>query len=329
MLKKTSLTFLVLLVVIVGSGFVYEFIASKQDDYPVPGKLVDVGGHRIHIEQLGSGSPTILLEAGSAESSLIWRDIPEQLAETATVVRYDRPGYAWSEEAETERSGKQIAEDLHKSLETEGIKGPYILVGHSLGGLYTRLFAQMYPEETAGLVLVDATPVGFDQETAAIFEEEGLDPSNLGLPSKPLFLLLKHSGVMRLMQDTLLASIPESDRERALDVEMNGSYLDTIQRENELISMTEEALRDSKLGSLPVTVMTRGIANDATQLGMSSANSDRLEQIWQRMQKETLAISDHSRLVIAANSGHMIMHDEPELLVNVIQEMLEELKKSL
>lgn len=134
----TRIVFLIIscLLLFVISGFVYEWIASKKDksQYPPPGELVDAGGYRLHIRKLGNGSPTILLESGSGESSLSWRDIPEKLSSFATVVSYDRAGYAWSEEANTPRTGENIVRELHTALKNADIRPPYILVGHSLGG---------------------------------------------------------------------------------------------------------------------------------------------------------------------------------------------------
>ncbi|WP_342192580.1 alpha/beta hydrolase [Paenibacillus uliginis] len=97
---KILVTALAVLVCIIGLGFVYERFASLQakQNYPPPGKLVDVGGFRLHVKKIGIGSPTIIFEAGSRESSHIWRDIPEQLVKDATVVTYDRAGYGWSEQ---------------------------------------------------------------------------------------------------------------------------------------------------------------------------------------------------------------------------------------
>ena len=119
---KTLLLTVLALALLIGSGFVYERIASEQArrNDPPPGRLVDAGGYRLHIHKFGAGSPTIVLEAGSGETSLSWRDIPEQLAAYATVVSYDRGGYAWSEPASTERTGANIVRELHAALEQKG-----------------------------------------------------------------------------------------------------------------------------------------------------------------------------------------------------------------
>ncbi|WP_425436671.1 alpha/beta fold hydrolase [Paenibacillus donghaensis] len=146
------LSFLSLLVLAVAAGFIYEWFASRQveSDYPAPGTLVEAGGYRLHIHKQGSGSPTILLEAGSGETSLSWRDIPEQLAESATVVSYDRAGYAWSERADTERSGANIVQELHTAMEAEwAVSTEDAIRGQQLGALPVRIIARGIPQDYA------------------------------------------------------------------------------------------------------------------------------------------------------------------------------------
>ncbi|WP_019421289.1 alpha/beta fold hydrolase [Paenibacillus sp. OSY-SE] len=321
---KMLVTALAVLVCIIGLGFVYEWVASLQakQNYPPPGKLVDVGGFRLHVKKIGIGSPTIVFEAGSRESSHIWRDIPEQLAKDATVVTYDRAGYSWSEQADTERTGNRIVQELHTALQQEGIRGPYILVGHSQGGMYSRLFAQQYRDEVAGLVLLDARPEQFSQATDAIFEREGLDPDKAGIPPTALVKLLKASGAMRLFQNSLLAQLPAEERPLYVNVDAASAYLETAEEEDRHMTEVEEAIRDQQLGSLPVRIVTHAIPNDATAFGMSAESSRQLEDIWQDQQKGLLDISTDSELIIAQNSGHMIMHDEPDLVVEIVQELL-------
>lgn len=305
-------------IIAIGAG--YESYSSKR--IAPPGKRVDVGEHRLHIHKRGQGSPTVIFEAGSAESSLVWGQIPEQVADNATVVSYDRAGYGWSDKATTQRTGENIVKELHAALHSEGIHGPYILVAHSLGGLYSRLFAMEYSKEVSGLILLDPTPENFARETADIYKNEGVNPDDTGLPSNTLLTILKHTGALRIFKDTLLSHVPEKDRDITIDVELNGHYLETITQENQYISQTEDKLRGKSLGSVPVRIVTHGIPNDATKIGMSEESSNLLESIWQQQQKDTLKISTNSRLIVARNSGHMIMHEEPNLVLQIINELL-------
>jgi pimeloyl-ACP methyl ester carboxylesterase len=122
---------------------------------PPPGRMVDVGGRRLHVNVAGSGSPTVILEAGIAASSLSWALVVNQIAEVATVVTYDRAGFGWSDPASHRCTALDSTQDLALLVDRAEIRGPLLLVGHSFGGLIVRLFEQTYPGRVAGLVLVD------------------------------------------------------------------------------------------------------------------------------------------------------------------------------
>ena len=124
--------------------------------FPPPGRLVDIGGRRLHLYELGQGSPTVVLESGIAASSLNWRAVQTGIAKFTRVISYDRAGLGWSDLAPAAITLDRLVADLHALLEAAGASPPYVLAGHSFGGLIVRAFAARYPEETAGLVLVDA-----------------------------------------------------------------------------------------------------------------------------------------------------------------------------
>ena len=134
--------------------------ATRQDQrrFPPPGLLVDVGGHRAALDVRGAGDgPTIVLEAGMGSFSANWYWVQTELATSNRVVAYDRAGLGWSERGSRPRDATTIAVELHTALHGAGIDGPFVLAGHSFGGLLVRAFAAQYPAETVGLVLVDAS----------------------------------------------------------------------------------------------------------------------------------------------------------------------------
>src|ERR671938_286918 len=145
-----------LLVVLGLIGASYEAIAAAGDArrYPAPGQLVDVGGFRLHIQCVGTGSPTVVLDAGLSGSSLDWSLIQPELGRTTRVCAYDRAGMGWSDAGPQPRTPRQIADELHTLLTKAGIAGPYVLVGHSLAGQNVRLSAMKPTEEVAGPVMV-------------------------------------------------------------------------------------------------------------------------------------------------------------------------------
>ncbi|WP_342416178.1 alpha/beta hydrolase [Paenibacillus sp. FSL R10-2782] len=319
----TRIVFFVIscLLLVAISGFVYEWIASKQDklQYPPLGKMVDVGGYRLHIRKLGSGTPTILLESGSGESSLSWRDVPENLSSFATVVSYDRAGYAWSEEAATPRTGENIVRELHLALKNTDVQPPYILVGHSLGGMYSRLYAQTYRDEVAGLVLVDARPENDARRTSEIYAKERPKVN----PSPLISILLERSGAFRLFPNFMLTGrVEHQDRKSFVSIVASPKYFRSVTEEGDLANTTENAIRGQHLGNLPVRVIARGIQQNLTQFGISKRGNEQIEQSWQMGQREMLSISTNSKFIVAKKSDHMIIHDQPELVIQVICELI-------
>lgn len=150
-----------------GSGYetVREAVDGRTD--PAHGQLIDVGGHRLYLNCTGSGSPTVVIEPGAGLMSADLALIAPMVARDSRVCVYDRAGRGWSEPANGVQDGAQTAADLHTLLRRSDAPGPYVLAGHSFGGLYALTFAARYPEDTAGLVLVDSTAPAAEPEPAA------------------------------------------------------------------------------------------------------------------------------------------------------------------
>ncbi len=141
-------------------GAIYQKLGERRDRklHPPPGKLIDLGTHRLHLWDVGTttnGHPTILLEAGLMSTVLSWNEVRDELSKFYRVVSYDRAGLGWSEAGTNPRTIDRLVDELHMLLERAGIAGPFVLVGHSFGGLIMPLFASRYPEKTVGVVLVD------------------------------------------------------------------------------------------------------------------------------------------------------------------------------
>ena len=148
----------VLMVFSIGGGVTAVTSVVGSTDAPQAGQLVDVDGRQLYIECHGSGSPVVILQAGLGGSAADWSRVAPEVAPSTTVCAYDRAGHGWSDAADGPQDGTAIASDLHILLERAGIAGPYVLVGHSSGGPYMRVFAASYPADVAGMVLLDAQP---------------------------------------------------------------------------------------------------------------------------------------------------------------------------
>jgi pimeloyl-ACP methyl ester carboxylesterase len=148
---------LVFLAAIISS--IYQARATTNDlkAHPAPGQMVNVDGLMYHLNCLGTGSPTVILEAGLGESSLSWYPVQAEIAKTTRVCAYDRAGLGWSESTNKPMSPEQVATNLHTLLQNAGIAAPFILVGHSRGGVFVRSFYHLFQAEVQGMVLVDST----------------------------------------------------------------------------------------------------------------------------------------------------------------------------
>ena len=138
--------------------FLYHCIASIIDNYRYPpiGKLVDIGGYKLHLNTSGEGNITVICDAGLSGTSLGWSLVQAEASKFARVCSYDRAGYSWSDPSPLERTSVNIARELYALLKKANIPGPYILIGHSFGGANVLIFADLYPEETLGVILVDS-----------------------------------------------------------------------------------------------------------------------------------------------------------------------------
>jgi pimeloyl-ACP methyl ester carboxylesterase len=143
------------------AGAAFQAGATTRDrrTYPPPGRLVDVGGYRLHLHTTGEpqGRPTVLLDAGIASCSAHWAWVQGALTPSLRVVAYDRAGLGWSDPGPRPRDAHQSAAELHTALVRAGIGGPYVVAGHSYGGLVVRAFTDRYPDDVVGMVLVDAS----------------------------------------------------------------------------------------------------------------------------------------------------------------------------
>jgi pimeloyl-ACP methyl ester carboxylesterase len=295
-------------------GALYESVAEAADAraYPPPGQLVDVGGHRLHINCSGAGTPTVVIDAGLGDWSTGWGLVQPEVAKTTRVCTYDRAGWAWSETGPLPRDAAQFAKELHTLLQNANIPGPYVMVGHSLGGLTVRVFAHDYSSEVAGVVLVDSmSPRQFTQS------QNGVQP-RLATQTRPFnpLVLLGRLGIVRLLAKPL-GIIPSAPR-NAEAYYASGVHPKSIQafRDDSLgmPAAGAQAAAVTSFGELPLIVLTARL-NDMPG--------------WPAWQTELVQLSSNSQQLIAENSGHNIHFDEPDAAVAAIVKMVERVRQSI
>jgi pimeloyl-ACP methyl ester carboxylesterase len=238
----------VMAVAAVGGAVETVGLASDRSSYAMPGRLLDVGGHRLHLDCTGSGSPTVVLMSGLGGNSAGWARIAPAVADTTRVCAYDRAGQGWSEDAPVRQDGVAAATDLHALLDRAGEDGPYVLVGHSIGGDYAMVYADRYPEQVAGMVLLDATSPYL---TAAGTTHAG--------PPGPVALApsLARLGVGRLLPTPFWSALPEPAASRyAAFASSPRAWSNTVDESATMPALFSQAQELSTLGSTPLVVLS-------------------------------------------------------------------------
>jgi pimeloyl-ACP methyl ester carboxylesterase len=282
----------VLVLASIGGG--YETVAEAADAaaYPMPGQLIDVGGHRLHLHCTGSGSPTVVLEpgGGAMSSNLGW--VTPAVARDSRVCVYDRAGRGWSEPADTPQDGAQIAADLHTLLHRANVPGPYVLAGHSFGGLYVLTFAARYPDEVAGMVLVDSTAPAAAPSTAQ-GSSDGIDRL-AALASIPARLGLVRV-VGQLFDDGLP---PRAGGEVQAGTTTAGSLRSTIEEYGNAAVSTQQAAALRDFADKPLVVLSAGVGHDAAW----STAQNHLATLSTNSAQHVVDAATHETLV--ADQGH-------------------------
>ena len=308
---------------------------SPQHARTAPGQLIDVGGHRLHLVSSGSGAPVVVMEAALGGSSISWSLVQPAVARLTQVCAYDRSGFGWSDPGPMPRTAGRVADELRTLLDVGGVQPPFVLVGHSFGGLVMRIFAARYRDKVAGLVLVDpahpedwVTPAPKEQikidrgirlcrsgATAARF---GAARAVSGLVSLGLFgvargiaKVVSRGGLSR-EDEGILAPVwklpPEARRplrrfwtqEKFFDA--LGSQIATIS--NSAAETLDESGRG--FGDLPLITISSTDPGD-----------------YRLRQQEALArLSTRGAHIVASNSGHWIPLDEPQVVIDAIRDML-------
>lgn len=325
--KRTSLGFFTLLLVILGGGFVYQSIGERIDSktWPPPGELHEVDGTMMHLHCTGSGSPTVILEQGLGMTSVYWSDIQEKISTSTRVCSYDRAGYGDSEPVGHGMPAKEVASRLASLLQKAKVQDDLVLVGFSAGGVYIREFYRQHPSKVLGMVFVDST-----------HEEQGTRLPKWPPPTWDMkysaFLgpLGYFRATKRLQESFGWLNASDEVKQRLHALELRAHFVPAVLAETDaFLADVSHGAKPAKLGDLPVTVMSRGkpvwrpdwLPEHIT---LESLKEER--KVWDVLQQELTTLSTNTRHVVAKNSDHGIWHDEPELVVSNVLELVDRLQ---
>jgi len=293
---------------------------------------VDIGGYKLHIDIKGKGSPAVVMIAGSQAFSFDWSLVMPGISGITQVCTYDRPALAWSDPGPMPRTFDQDIYELHTLLQKSGVKPPYILVGHSLGGIIARLFEKKYPTEVKGLVLVDATSedavlfMNGKIQRLRTFSQNRIIPPVKTKPdtSTKIPSMTDMEELWKMMGEPKIESpfdrLPKKFQEQRIWAMRQPKFLladNGPYWADEFAAMYADSLYS--LGNKPIYVLSNG--RDAFSKNTDSA----MKAIWLEKleQKEKMSnLSSNSKHIITTKSGHEIHLEEPELVINAIKEVI-------
>lgn len=318
---------LLLLAVVIGSG--YEAVARRRvvHEFPAPGRLVDVGGRRIQLDCRGSGTPTVVFESGlDMGGSLNWSAVHDSVARTTRACAYSRAGIMWSDPREGPQSGAHVAEDLHAALAAAAERPPFVLVGHSLGGPYAMIYTKRFGAEVAGLVFVDASHPDQVRRLDALHVPhlaESMRPYRIAAALAPL-------GVVRVAS-AAPDSVPPPP---AFDVRAGAAYFPTSLRgmlaEADGFDETmAEAGRSRSLSDRPLFVLTATAPWSAEQLAAMKLRPEQDREridIWTGMQDELATWSSRSQHRLVPDASHYIQMDRPDVVIAAVRSVVDSVR---
>jgi pimeloyl-ACP methyl ester carboxylesterase len=337
-LKRVFGGLLALAALLACAGALYQYIENRGDErrFPQVGASVDAGGFLLNLNCTGEArdfarggkTPTVILESGLGVPAIGWALVQPDVAKLTKVCSYDRAGYGWSEAGPQPRSAEEMARELHTALRNAGIAPPFILVGHSFGGMLVRVYTAHYPEEVAGVVLVDAS---HEQEDARLPSsmKRAYDYQVAQLHSiRSALGILRTLGIARLLAGQAGPGVTMSrnlqDEFRYLQLQRK--YLDAELAESEAMAQSVAETRESgTLGERPLVVLTAGKVTYPADV--PAADAEAFHKMWMGELQPSLAkLSTRGRQEVVENSTHLMPLQAPQAVVKAIGEVLLELQ---
>lgn len=251
--------------------------------------MIDIGEYKLFMTQAGQGKPPVILEAGAGDDSTTWQSIFQEVSRFTQVIAYDRAGLGQSKPTPRPRTALHLTEDLHKLLHVIHLEMPCILVGHSLGALIVRLYAQHYPQQVAGLVLIDGPHPEQGHRFVTALTAAGYEQHELVRP------ILDMS-----------AGVPPEEHPEGLDFARSLAQVHPTQT----------------FGDLPLVVIASGKPHIEEIPDLPPQAALAFDQAWEEMQKDLANLSTKGTLIKAEKSGHYIHWDEPELVIEAIHKLV-------
>ncbi|NLG70763.1 MAG: alpha/beta hydrolase [Chloroflexi bacterium] len=293
--------------------------------HPPPGRLMDTGGYRLHIDCQGSGEPTVVFEAAVGSPGLSWALVQPEVARHTRACVYDRAGIGWSDRSPQPRTIDIMTAELHALLAAAGIPGPYVLVGYSSGGWQARYFAHTFPQDLAGMVMVDSA-----------HEDQLRRLGAQGAPAQARLIrvlpLIFKTGLPALFYRRLplpgYGHLPAESLEayQALFAAKN-QFSEAMAAEVEIVWQNMEQVRAAQISSFG-DIPLRVLAHDRLDVIPGVRLSPEAGQAWLEMQEELSRLSTNGKLVITRQSGHDILFEQPDLVIEAILDVVQAVRSA-
>ena len=302
--------------------------------YVEPGQLVTIGGRRINLHCTGTGAPTVVLMAGIFSWSVVWYKTQPVIAQRARVCAFDRAGYGFSDPGPQPQILSDVVNDLHAALSAGPISGPYVLVGHSLGGIEARLFAQRWPKEVVGMVLVDTSPAGeglIDENQPGFDEAVGRESYAADMLHCAFLVENGPHDTSRseYVDCTSAAALPSDTPAafRAIWPQFFTAYYfaDKVSLMSSLYTHRYDSVDHRRLGAMPLVVLSAehswGKSGTPADVWYHRAYS----KIWIGLHEDLAHLSSRGVHRIIKGSGHEIQLDQPQAVIDSVDEVLRQL----
>jgi len=313
--------FLCLLLII---GFVFEKISRYNADRIIPnGQFANIDGHLLHYLKKGESGPTVVFEtAYDPAGHLQWYNLQNEISKFATTISYDRAGILWSERGKNLKSGDKMAEELHILLEKANVSKPYILVGHSFGAMLNRFFINKYPQDVAGVILIDSECPN---------DEDYLSPKSYaminqgGLPAG--FLKFANAvGIVRLVYKNIFPNKEEYEYQNTImPALIHKSAYAFLEEGEQMPFLKKEADKIKSFGNIPLCILSATDRNRFDSFIEDKILRDEMTDAWDKMQKDLLKFSTDSKQILVPNSSHYINQDQPKVIEDAVKSMITKL----
>lgn len=332
-LKSLTLWILLLFALLVVVAFVFREFGSKP--HGPQGELIDIGNHKLHIRVDGkkNNNPTVVIEGGSGMATEYYHWLSEGLKDSLRVVRYDRSGIGYSEASSKPRDPESIAQELHLLLKSAGVEPPYIMVGHSMGGPFTRVYQELYPAEVQAMVLLDATHPERAQRITSIPMSDSF-VFKASVWSYKLQGILADLGIIYLYDQVVsplsirqMAGLPDTINERTSDFIRNGKHLRTMGAEHKSFFETlDRSGQKTYFDSLPILIFPSEISTipdeDYDRYLKRGIDLRKNQTISKELQQDYLNLSTNCKL-IELPGDHSTIFTERENAEVICNEILE------